>query len=102
MKRHIASFHDNSTTTPNQKGIYGIIVFKEDLEVRLMADEKAKTAALNDKGIGTVEKILGVENLYDPKNIEILHCVQQALKAHALFKNEVTHPQAHASYSCTH
>ena len=52
-------------------------------------DEKAKTAALNDEGIGTVEKILGVENLYDPKNIEILHCVQQALKAHALFKNEV-------------
>ena len=52
-------------------------------------DEKAKTAALNDEGIGTVETILGVENLYDPKNIEILHCVQQALKAHALFKNEV-------------
>ena len=52
-------------------------------------DEKAKTAALNDEGIGAVEKILGVENLYDPKNIEILHCVQQALKAHALFKNEV-------------
>ena len=52
-------------------------------------DEKAKTAALNDDGIGTVEKILDIENLYDPQNIEILHCVQQALKAHALFKNEV-------------
>ena len=52
-------------------------------------DEKAKTAALNDEGIGTVEKILDIENLYDPKNIETLHCVQQALKAHALFKNEV-------------
>ena len=52
-------------------------------------DEKAKTAALNDEGIGTVEKILDIENLYDPKNIETLHCIQQALKAHALFKNEV-------------
>ena len=52
-------------------------------------DEKAKTAALNDEGIGTVEKILDIENLYDPQNIETLHCVQQALKAHALFKNEV-------------
>ena len=41
----MAYFHDNSTTTPNQKGIYGIIVFKEDLNVRLMADEKAKTAS---------------------------------------------------------
>ena len=30
-----------------------------------------------------------MENLYDPANIEILHCVQQALKAHALFRNEV-------------
>ena len=52
-------------------------------------DEKAKTAALNDEGIGTVEKNLDIENLYDPKNIETLHCIQQALKAHALFKNEV-------------
>jgi preprotein translocase subunit SecA len=52
-------------------------------------DEKARSAALNDEGIGAVEKILNIENLYDPINIEILHCVQQALKAHALFKNEV-------------
>ena len=52
-------------------------------------DEKARSAALNDEGIGAVEKFLNIENLYDPKNIEILHCVQQALKAHALFKNEV-------------
>jgi len=58
-------------------------------EKDFQVDEKAKTAALNDEGIGTVEKILDIENLYDPKNIEILHCVQQALKAHALFKNEV-------------
>ena len=52
-------------------------------------DEKARSAALNDEGIGAVENFLNIENLYDPKNIEILHCVQQALKAHALFKNEV-------------
>lgn len=52
-------------------------------------EEKSRTAALNDDGIATVEKILNIENLYDPMNIEILHCVQQALKAHALFKNEV-------------
>ena len=58
-------------------------------EKDFQVDEKARTAALNDAGIGTVEKILGIENLYDPKNIEALHCVQQALKAHALFKNEV-------------
>ena len=37
----------------------------------------------------SVEKILDIENLYDPQNIETLHRIQQALKAHALFKNEV-------------
>ena len=52
---------------------------EKDFEV----DEKARTAALNDNGIEAVEKILGVENLYDPQNIEMLHCVQQALKAYA-------------------
>jgi len=58
-------------------------------EKDFQVDEKAKTAALNDEGIGAVEKILDIENLYDPQNIETLHCIQQALKAHALFKNEV-------------
>jgi len=58
-------------------------------EKDFQVDEKAKTAALNDEGIETVEKILDIENLYDPQNIETLHCIQQALKAHALFKNEV-------------
>ena len=65
------------------------IIPKLRKEKDFQVDEKAKTAALNDEGIGTVEKILDIENLYDPKNIETLHCIQQALKAHALFKNEV-------------
>ena len=65
------------------------IIPKLRKEKDFQVDEKAKTAALNDEGIGTVEKNLDIENLYDPKNIETLHCIQQALKAHALFKNEV-------------
>ncbi len=52
-------------------------------------DEKAKAATLTEQGVAAVEKILGIENLYDPRHIEILHHVNQALKAHALFKNEV-------------
>jgi len=52
-------------------------------------DEKAKSASLTEEGVSTVEKILGIENLYDPRHIEVLHHVNQALKAHALFKNEV-------------
>lgn len=52
-------------------------------------DEKAKTATLTEQGVAKVEKILGVDNLYDPRHIELLHHVNQALKAHALFKKEV-------------
>ncbi len=52
-------------------------------------DEKAKSAALTEEGVARVEKLLGVENLYEPGNIEMLHHVNQALKAHALFKRDV-------------
>jgi len=52
-------------------------------------DEKARSSMLTEDGVSYVEKSLGVENLYDPRSIETLHHVNQALKAHALFKNEV-------------
>lgn len=52
-------------------------------------DEKAKSAALTEEGVAKVEKILNVDNLYEPQNIELLHHVNQALKAHALFKRDV-------------
>jgi preprotein translocase subunit SecA len=52
-------------------------------------DEKAKNAALTEEGVAKVEKLLGVENLYDPQNIETLHHVNQALKAHTLFIRDV-------------
>ncbi len=52
-------------------------------------DEKAKNATLTEAGVAKVEKLLKVENLYDPRNIEILHHVQQALKAHTLFTRDV-------------
>ena len=52
-------------------------------------DEKAKTSTLTEEGVAKVEKLLNVQNLYDPSNIELLHHVNQALKAHALFKRDV-------------
>jgi preprotein translocase subunit SecA len=52
-------------------------------------DEKAKSATLTEEGILKVEKLLKVDNLYDPGNMETLHHVQQALRAHALFKRDV-------------
>jgi preprotein translocase subunit SecA len=52
-------------------------------------DEKARTVALTEEGVYKAEKALGVENLYDPGSIELLHHVNQALKAHTLFKKDV-------------
>jgi preprotein translocase subunit SecA len=53
-----------------------------------LVDEKAQTASLTDEGMATAEKLLGVSNLYDPSNIEILHAVNQALRAHSLFHRD--------------
>jgi preprotein translocase subunit SecA len=52
-------------------------------------DEKARTAVLTEEGVAKAEKLIKVENLYDPRNIETLHHINQALKAHALFKRDV-------------
>ncbi|MEA3545133.1 MAG: preprotein translocase subunit SecA, partial [Thermodesulfobacteriota bacterium] len=52
-------------------------------------DEKAKSTALTEEGVARVEQLLNVDNLYEPQNIELLHHVNQALKAHALFERDV-------------
>ncbi len=52
-------------------------------------EEKSHTAFLTEGGVAHVEKLLRVENLYDPRNIEILHHVNQALRAYTLFKRDV-------------
>ncbi|MCP3920980.1 MAG: preprotein translocase subunit SecA [Desulfobacterales bacterium] len=52
-------------------------------------DEKSRSATLTEEGVLNAETKLNVENLYDPKNIEILHHINQALKAHTLFKKDV-------------
>lgn len=52
-------------------------------------DEKARTVVLQEPGIEKAEKFLGIDNLYDPRNMELVHHIQQALKAHTLFKRDV-------------
>ncbi len=51
-------------------------------------DEKAKTVMLTDEGVIHCEEILGIDNLFDPKNINFQHHILQALKAHHLFKRD--------------
>src|SRR3989338_5699371 len=52
-------------------------------------DEKHRSVAMTEEGVEHVEKLLGVENLYDPIHMETLHHVQQWLRAHALYKRDV-------------
>ncbi len=52
-------------------------------------DEKAKAVTLTEPGVEQVEKLLGIENLFDPQHIILQHHVLQALKAHHLFKRDV-------------
>ena len=52
-------------------------------------EEKSKTVALTEEGNVKVEKMLGVGNLYDPANVDLVHHVHQALKAHTLFHVDV-------------
>ena len=52
-------------------------------------DEKLKTVALTEEGVTKAEQLLGVENLYDPRNILVLHHVNQGLRAHTLYRRDV-------------
>ncbi|MCG8567445.1 MAG: preprotein translocase subunit SecA, partial [Desulfobacterales bacterium] len=63
-----------------------IPAFKNELDYTL--DEESKSVSLTEEGIAKGEELLNVENLYDPSNIEILHHLNQALKAHTLFKRD--------------
>ena len=54
-----------------------------------IVDEKSRSVVLTDDGINKMEKRLRIDNLYDPQHIDHLHHVQQALKAHVVFKKDV-------------
>ena len=51
-------------------------------------DEKARSVVLTDEGVEKVEARLAVPNLYDPEQIETLHHVEQALRAHTLYRKD--------------
>jgi preprotein translocase subunit SecA len=51
-------------------------------------DEKTKTLSLTEEGVAKAEKLLGIENLFDVKNIDVLHVLTQLLRANFMFKKE--------------
>lgn len=65
------------------------IIPKFNKEEHYTLDEKSRQVSLSEEGVALGEKLLDVENLYDPNNIEKLHHLNQALKAHVIFKKDV-------------
>jgi preprotein translocase subunit SecA len=57
-------------------------------EIDYTLDEESRAASLTEDGIDKVERMIGIDNLYDPSNIELLHLIDQALKAHTLYKRD--------------
>ncbi len=68
--------------------INGIIPYLKQ-EKDYTTDEKSRAVMLSEEGVANVEHRLNVSNLYDPANINLVHHVNQALRAHVLFKKDV-------------
>ncbi len=67
------------------------IIPKLKKDIHYNIDEKAHSATLTEEGVGEAERLLGVDNLYDPTHIVVLHHVNNALKAHALYRRDVNY-----------
>ena len=65
------------------------IIPKLKLEEHFTIEEKSKSAMLTESGNAKVEELLDLDNLYEPKNIELLHHIYQTLKAHYLYKKDI-------------
>ncbi len=58
-------------------------------DIDYIVDEKHKTATLTEEGVSKSERLLGFKNMYDPENMETIHHVYQALRAHSLYHRDV-------------
>ncbi len=58
-------------------------------DIHFTVDEKSKSASLTEEGVEKIEKLMNLKNLYDAGNIEIIHHVNQALRANYVFKRDV-------------
>ena len=65
------------------------LIYQLKKEQDFMIDEKAKSAYLTEEGVAKIERMINVDNLYDPKYVDFLHHINQALKAHQFFEKNV-------------
>ena len=77
---------DSSTEMYN---VVDKIIKKFNPDEHYTVDEKSRQVSLTEEGVSLGEKLLEVDNLYDPSSIEQLHHLNQALKAHVVFKKDV-------------
>jgi preprotein translocase subunit SecA len=63
----------------------GDLDLKQDPRLLYHVDEKQHSASLTEEGVEECERLTGVSNLYDPTNMELLHCIEQSLKAQTLY-----------------
>lgn len=65
------------------------LIYQLSRDNDFMIDEKARSAYLTEDGVAKLERILNIDNLYDPHYVDFLHHINQALKAHHLFARDV-------------
>ncbi len=81
-----------SGPSENPTETYGVadqLVRRLKIDRDYTVDLKTKQVSLTEEGVQTVEKLINVENLYDPRCIELVHHLNQALKAHVVMQRDV-------------
>jgi preprotein translocase subunit SecA len=68
--------------------MFARLVLSLDKEKDYILDEKARVVQITDEGIGKVEKLLSIDNLYDSTNLRLVHYLEESLKAKALFSKD--------------
>ncbi len=77
-----------SVTTGSAYNQFAKVASQLNRDIDFEVDEKRKTVILTDQGVEKVEKILGITNLYGTENIRTIYHLDQAVKAHAIFKRD--------------
>ena len=82
----IISGPDQKSTDIYVKMAHAVATLKEGADYKV--DEKQKTISPADSAVPKIEKLIGIQNLYAPENIEYSHCFTAALRAKALMKRD--------------
>ncbi|CAB4698140.1 MAG: preprotein translocase subunit SecA [Actinobacteria bacterium] len=87
------TYYDFARVVKTLRGIQSSGTKVEDqslaTEYDYLYDEKHKTVSPTESGIEKVERAMRVENLYDPRNVQLVNHLIQSLKAEALYKRDV-------------